>query len=97
MYMFRNLYLTSHDTREAKARRMSKLVDLANCRCKGYILTYRVVKFMVKVRLMEKRVKRMVGRVMVEKVTIQKRSPGMNLAMSNNDRPRDANQEVEEG
>lgn len=29
MYMFRNRYLTSHDTREAKARRMSKLVDLA--------------------------------------------------------------------
>lgn len=50
---------------------MSKLVDLANCSFKGAILTYRVVKFMVKVRLMEKRVKRMVGRVMVEKVTIQ--------------------------
>lgn len=71
MYMFRNRYLTSHDTREAKARRMSKLVDLANCSFEGAMLTYRVVKFMVKVRLMEKRVKRMVGRVMVEKVTTQ--------------------------
>lgn len=50
---------------------MSKLVDLVNYSCKGANLTYRVVKFMVKVRLMEKRVKRMVGRVMVEKVTIQ--------------------------
>ena len=69
--MFRKRYLTSHDTREAKARRMSKLVDLVNYSCKGANLTYRVVKFMVKVRLMEKRVKRMVGRVMVEKVTIQ--------------------------
>lgn len=33
--------------------------------------TYRVVKFIVKVRLMEKRVKSQVGRVMVVKVMIQ--------------------------
>lgn len=39
-------------------------------------LTYRVVKFMVKVKLMEKSVKSHVGSVMVEKVMSQYRQRG---------------------
>ena len=39
--------------------------------------TYKVVKFMVKVRLIEKRVKSHVGRVMVVKVITQYRKLGI--------------------
>lgn len=48
---------------------------------------------MVKVKLVEKSVKRTVGRVIVENVTIQYKMPGMTLAMSNSARPSMANQE----
>ena len=44
--------------------------------------TYRVVKFIVKVKLVEKRAKRTVGRVMVVKVMIQISMPGITLAMA---------------
>lgn len=56
-------------------------------------LTYSVVKFMVKVKLVEKSVNRTVGRVMVENVTIQYRRPGMTLAVSNSARPSTASHE----
>lgn len=42
---------------------------------------------MVKVKLVEKSVNRTVGRVMVEKVTIQYSKPDMTLAVSNRARP----------
>ena len=42
---------------------------------------------MVKVKLVEKSVNRTVGRVMVEKVTIQYSRPDMTLAVSNRARP----------
>ena len=46
------------------------------------ILAYSVVKFMVKVRLVEARLKRKVGRVMEVKVTSQYRKAGTRRAMS---------------
>lgn len=49
--------------------------------------TYRVVKFMVKVRLMEKRVKSQVGRVMVVKVITQYRRPGTTWKKKKKTRP----------
>lgn len=42
---------------------------------------YKVVKFIVKVRLMENRVKSHVGRVMVVKVMIQYNAPGRTVMM----------------
>ena len=44
--------------------------------------TYSVVKFIVKVKLVEKRAKRTVGRVMVVKVMIQISMPGIPLTMA---------------
>ena len=44
--------------------------------------TYNVVKFIVKVKLVEKRANRTVGRVIVVKVMIQISMPGMPLAMA---------------
>lgn len=44
--------------------------------------TYSVVKFIVKVKLVEKRANRTVGRVIVVKVMIQISMPGMPLAMA---------------
>lgn len=44
-------------------------------------LAYKVVKFIVKVRLMENSVNSHVGKVMVEKVMIQYRAPGKTLRM----------------
>lgn len=46
--------------------------------------TYRVVKFMVKVKLVENKAKSTVGNVMVVKVMIQISKPGMPLAMASN-------------
>ena len=43
------------------------------------VSTYKVVKFMVNVRLMEKRVKSHVGSVMVVNVTIQYKRPGSTM------------------
>lgn len=53
--------------------------------------THSVVKFMVKVKLMENNVKSHVGRVMVAKVINQKRRPGMMLKTNRTDRPSEAN------
>jgi hypothetical protein len=50
-----------------------------------------VVKFIVKVKLMEKSVNSHVGRVMVAKVINQKSRPGMMLRRKRTDRPREAN------
>lgn len=47
----------------------------------------------MKVKLVEKSVNRTVGRVMVEKVTIQYSMPGMTLAVSNSARPNMASQD----
>jgi hypothetical protein len=41
--------------------------------------TYRVVKFMVNVKLMEKRVNNHVGRVIVQNVTVHNRACGRNV------------------
>lgn len=54
---------------------------------------YRVVKFMVKVKLMENSVKSHVGKVMVVKVMIQYRAPGRTLRMVRITRPRRPNVE----
>lgn len=56
--------------------------------------TYRVVKFMVKVKLVEKRAKRSVGKVIVEKVMIQMSKPGIALAIANTTCPSKASHEV---
>lgn len=64
--MFRNRYLTIHETREAKARTMS----------------INVVKFIVKVKLVENRANSTVGKVIVVKVMIQISKPGMPLAIA---------------
>jgi hypothetical protein len=53
--------------------------------------TYSVVKFIVKVKLMENSVNSHVGRVMVAKVINQKSRPGMMLKSNRTDRPREAN------
>ena len=45
--------------------------------------TYSVVKFMVKVKLVEKRANSTVGKVIVVKVMIQIRIPGTPLNMAN--------------
>jgi hypothetical protein len=50
-----------------------------------------VVKFIVKVKLMEKSVNSHVGRVMVAKVINQKSMPGMMLRRKRTDRPKEAN------
>ena len=44
--------------------------------------THRVVKFIVKVKLVEKRANSTVGRVIVVKVMIQMSMPGIPLAMA---------------
>lgn len=49
----------------------------------GFAATYSVVAFMVKVKLVEKRVKSTVGKVMVVNGMIQNSTAGMSLAMSN--------------
>ena len=53
------------------------------------------MKFIVKVRLVEKSAKRRVGRVMVEKVMIQMSNPDIPLAMVTRICPRSASHEVE--
>lgn len=52
-------------------------------------MAYSVVKFMVKVKLMEKSVKSHVGRVMVVNVMIQYSSPGMTWIMKSSTWPRE--------
>jgi hypothetical protein len=53
--------------------------------------THRVVKFIVKVKLMENSVNSHVGSVMVAKVISQKRMPGMKLKSDRTGRPKEAN------
>lgn len=55
--------------------------------CQQRTEPYSVVKFMVKVRLMEKSVKSHVGRVRVEKVMIQYRRLGMTWKKTVNSQP----------
>ena len=71
MYMFMNRYRTSHETKEPKARTISMLQSVNSDHPRSCTPTHSVVKFMVKVRLVENRVKRKVGRVMEVKVTSQ--------------------------
>jgi hypothetical protein len=74
------------------ARRISRLLQARQRQTNGALgCTHRVVKFMVKVKLMENSVKSHVGRVMVVKVISQKRRPGMILKMKSTDRPSEAN------
>lgn len=82
--MFRNRYLTIHETREAKARTMSILyaINLLQGHRHAVGDTYSVVKFMVKVKLVEKRANSTVGKVIVVKVMIQMSMPGIPLAMA---------------
>ena len=82
--MFKNLYRTSHDTREAKAKAMS-ILSKTRLGTRTSIIretAHKVVKFIVNVKLVEKRVYKLVGRVRVVKVKSQYRSPGRKLAMS---------------
>jgi len=58
-------------------------------------VSHSVVKFMVKVRFVEKRAKRRVGRVMVVKVMIQINNPGNPLAIANKACPSNASHEVD--
>ena len=74
--MFINRYRTSHEIREPQARTMSMLQSVNLDRPYSCTSTHSVVKFMVKVRLVEKRVKRKVGRVMEVKVTSQYKMAG---------------------
>jgi hypothetical protein len=53
--------------------------------------THRVVKFIVKVKLMENSVNSHVGSVMVAKVISQKRMPGIKLKSDRTGRPKEAN------
>lgn len=57
--------------------------------------TYRVVAFMVKVRLVEKSVKSTAGRVMVENVMIQSSTLGIVFAISRTNPPTSANHELD--
>lgn len=82
MYMFMNLYRTSHEIREPKARTISMLRSVSPDHPDGWTATHSVVKFMVKVRLVENRVKRKVGKVMEVKVTSQYRKVGTRRAPS---------------
>ena len=94
--MLRKRYLTIQEIIEAKARIISILVGGQHKMVKHRIDgTHRVVKFMVKVKLVEKRAKRRVGNVMVVKVMIQISSPGIPLAMTKKARPRRVSHEVD--
>ena len=53
--------------------------------------THRVVKFIVKVKLMENSVNSHVGSVMVAKVISQKRTPGMMVKSDRTGRPKEVN------
>ncbi len=61
------------------------------------VITYNVVKFIVKVKLVENRANRTVGRVIVMKVMIQTRVPGTALAMTNRPCPMNSSHEVDSG
>lgn len=79
--MLRKRYLTIQETRDAKARAMSILrqVSFALTVCQLVDYTNRVVKFIVKVKLVENRANSTVGRVIVVKVMIQISMPGIPL------------------
>lgn len=79
--MFRNRYLTIHETRDANARRMSILVLISLLQDHFHLVTYTysVVKFIVNVKLVENRAKSSVGKVIVVNVMIQISRPGMPL------------------
>lgn len=81
--MFRNRYLTTHETADAIATRMRRLSFVSYVAQPGKDSTYRVVAFIVNVKLVEKRAKRKVGSVIVVKVISQINVPGTALAMSN--------------
>lgn len=82
--MFRNRYLTIHETRDAKARTMSILraISLLQGHCQLVVYSYRVVKFIVNVKLVENNANSTVGKVIVVNVMIQISIPGTPLAMA---------------
>lgn len=90
--MFKTLYRTSHDTMEANAKTMSILWKINSEKYDMYVrkITDNVVKFIVNVKLVEKRVNKAVGRVMVVKVTAQYKRPGITLAIAISKPPIDA-------
>jgi hypothetical protein len=69
--MLRNLYLTNQLPVDTNAIKINILIYLLVGHEGRSGNAYRVVAFIVKVRLVEKRVKRKVGIVMVVKVMIQ--------------------------
>ena len=93
--MFRNLYRTIQDTVDAKAKTMRSLWRISKRTFLQQESTYKVVKFIVKVKLVEKRVKSHVGRVIVVKVTSQYRIPGRTRARNRIERPINPSQVLE--
>lgn len=77
--MFRKRYLTIQETIDANARTIS----------------ISVVKFIVKVKLVEKRANRTVGNVIVVNVMIQINIPGITLAIANRAPPSNPSHEVD--
>jgi hypothetical protein len=85
--MFMKRYRMNQLTIDPTARRMSMLLQARQQQISGAVWrTHRVVKFMVKVKLMENRVNSHVGRVMVAKVMTQKRRPGIMRKTNSTDR-----------
>ena len=64
---------------ETTARKIRSLHHCQSWSKMTQMYAYKVVKFMVKVRLMEKRVNSHLGRVMVVNVTIQNNPPGIKV------------------
>ena len=87
MYMFMKRYRTSHEIMEPKARTINMLGIVSHETNQEAMSTYRVVKFIVTVRLVENRLKRTVGRVMEVKVTSQYRNVGMKRPRSKSKAP----------
>lgn len=90
--MFKTRYRTSHDTMEANAKAISILRKVRSGKVTSLLResTDNVVKFIVNVKVVEKRVNKAVGRVMVVKVTAQYRRPEMTLAIIISKPPIDA-------
>ena len=96
MYILRNRYLTIHETMEANARIIS-ILSAISTQPAWHLLerTYKVVKFIVIVKLVENRAKRSDGKVIVEKVMIQINNPGIPRAIVNDTRPMEASHEFD--
>lgn len=92
--MFRKRYRTTHDTSDTIARAMRILKSINSLQQKGIIVAYNVVKFIVKVRLVEKSLNSKVGRVMEVNVTTQYRTAGMSRARSNARTPKTLNHDT---